>query len=241
MKYQSALAEESKLHREYLERYNERMLYLVGALGSILLGILAFFNFKSEKDIRNRVDEKFRENIDRIINERTKEYSEKTSELDVLISDLKNKEKFVNTLLLDLSGKMTSESKSLPDFQKLKNKLILWVDDNPENNEYPISILKEAGVIIKIFKTSSEGVEFLQNSQKACDLIISNMGRTGNEKAGLEFINELKQKGIKTPIIIFTRPTSIRKFSSAAIEAGAKKCVTGYAQLLSQVQIILGV
>lgn len=149
--------------------------------------------------------------IDETINDRFKLIDNKYS---VQYSDFTN---FIRSMIIDLSSHaITSEGDSpfIIDYDILKNRKILWVDDKPENNSQHLEVFTGFGVIFDLVKTTKEAMAKL-NTSTTYDLIISNMGRPTdsnraiNPKEGLDFLEFLRQEKIKTPVIIYTKPANI--------------------------------
>ncbi|MGU3540140.1 response regulator [Methylobacterium sp. A54F] len=79
---------------------------------------------------------------------------------------------------------------------------ILWVDDNPENNIYEQQALEAFG--IKIIRALSTEEALKQAKSNKFDVIISDMGRPEGDRAGYDFLEELRKLGNMTPYIIYS-------------------------------------
>lgn len=87
-------------------------------------------------------------------------------------------------------------------FGKLDQKIkALWIDDDPGNNNYEISILGEIGIELDLAKNSAVAMDLLQS--KAYDFIISDIYRGTNPNEGTEFHARIVDHGFKTPIIFY--------------------------------------
>lgn len=97
---------------------------------------------------------------------------------------------------------------------------ILWVDDNPGNNERIASSLTAAGAtVIEVLDTD----QALAHPRLAeCDVIASDMSRHGNHRAGYDLISGLRSRGLSAPVVIFAAYTgSSPSRRRAVVEAGA--------------------
>lgn len=237
IKYKTLLEQESKDHREYLESLYRTAIYFLGGLGAVFLGFFYYSTGKTRKEVKNQVDENFKEQVDTIIKEQTgiieKNYRKKFN----MYTD------WMNRVILELSEKAISSKEDKPlspiNYEKIKGKSILWVDDKPENNEQHMEVFKSIGIDITKVKYSEEGENEIRKSK--FDLIISNMGRppkegvSDNPKEGIEFIKKIKASGLTTPIIVYSKPETCEKFGDEANNSGAVAVTNGYTGLLKQV------
>lgn len=242
LKYEQFLRDETKLHREYTQQYYTNLLILIGAMGTILGAVLAWLNWKSKDDIRKEVEQKFKENVESLLNEKFKQ-------VDNLVTESKEKSALqfeeINKLLFELSTKSKEisarqpmEAPTLaPDPENLKDRRILWVDDHPKNIKYPQTILEQAGVKFSLASSTEEAIR--QLSEQHFDLIISDMVRATNREAGLDLLNELHIRDLPVPVIISASTSSIKRSGERAIELGAKAVTSNSTGLLSEVYRIL--
>jgi CheY-like chemotaxis protein len=112
------------------------------------------------------------------------------------------------------------------------------VDDYPENNAHPRRILEEAGMSFTTALSTEEALAAL--SHGSFDLIISDMGRGADATAGLTLLRELRQRGVRTPTIIYASSRGLQSHGATARELGAVAAVSGSALLLKQVAKVLG-
>ena len=78
---------------------------------------------------------------------------------------------------------------------------MLWVDDRPMNNTYERQALEALGIQFTISKSTEDALERLK--RKHYDLIISDMGRPPDERAGYTLLDKMKELQITTPFIIY--------------------------------------
>ncbi len=244
MKYEEFLREETKLHREYTQKYYDMILKLLGALGVAVGGVLTWLNWKSKEDIKKQVNVQFEKTVQGLLDE-------KLRQIDNLIKTGKEKSEKqfedIGKIILELSTKSEKiETKGQPEFEyeevnvnNLKGKNVLWVDDYPINNKYPQTMLEQAGIKFALAVDTAEAIKVLQKQK--FDLIISDMGRGDNRSAGLDLLKELKLLNIKTPLIIYASTQAIRNYGKEAIELGAIAVTTGVTGVLHNVQKVLQV
>ncbi len=77
----------------------------------------------------------------------------------------------------------------------------LWIDDVPVNNLYEVRLLNATGITFDIVLNSTTALELLAQNQY--ELIISGLGRQGNKNAGLTFLNQLVEKRLDVPFILY--------------------------------------
>ena len=85
--------------------------------------------------------------------------------------------------------------------RQLEGSMVLWVDDKPMNNTYERKALEAIGIQFTISKSTEDALEKLK--QKIYDVIISDMGRPPDQKAGYVLLEKIRGMGIKTPFIIY--------------------------------------
>jgi CheY-like chemotaxis protein len=89
----------------------------------------------------------------------------------------------------------------------LRGARILWVDDLPLANAAIFRFLNTYGVNIDHARTTIEAVRALEWSASAYEVVVSDMERDGNGKAGLELLAEIKgleaKLNTKITVIIF--------------------------------------
>lgn len=236
LKYREVLVDETKSHIEYLEKLYTVAATIFGAIGALSVGLLFYQSGKSRKEIKSLVDENFKLKVDDII-------KEQINHIDKLY---KRKFNFfttwMNRIILELSENAINYKGDKPltavNYEKLMGKLILWVDDKPENNEQHTEVFKSMGVDFVLARTTEEANDAIKNGD--FDLIISNMGRPpkenepDNAEEGLVFIKYLKKIKNNTPIIIYTKPESQNKYGDRIINEGVT-VTNGYTGLFKQI------
>jgi CheY-like chemotaxis protein len=80
---------------------------------------------------------------------------------------------------------------------------ILWVDDHPLANANIHRFLNNYGVVIDNVRETDEALIALRWASSAYELIISDMNRNGNTRAGLELLEGVSSLNLDKPVIIF--------------------------------------
>lgn len=106
-------------------------------------------------------------------------------------------------------GNRTSFLESFPSLHRragvaaplLRGRRALWVDDNPSSTFYERVALSEMGVSVDVATSSEEGVIAGRNLRP--DVIVSDMERDADGKAGLRFLQMVRQSGVGCPIVFY--------------------------------------
>jgi CheY-like chemotaxis protein len=86
--------------------------------------------------------------------------------------------------------------------RRLQGSRILWVDDRPDNNIFERQALEALGVKIDLATSTEEALQLVR--RRSYDLIISDMGRPQDEKAGFTLLDQLREAGVMTPFVIYS-------------------------------------
>ena len=78
---------------------------------------------------------------------------------------------------------------------------VLWIDDDPSMTLYERIALSECGISVDV--ATSSGDAFFMLSRLQPDLIISDIKRNDNPRAGLDFLSELRASGNPIPLIFY--------------------------------------
>ena len=91
--------------------------------------------------------------------------------------------------------------------RKAGRTVVLWVDDRPENQTYERQALEALGMrIVQVTDTDSA----LRTVEKQkIDVIISDMSRPPDDRAGYTLLDALRQRGNETPFIIYSSSGSV--------------------------------
>ncbi len=84
---------------------------------------------------------------------------------------------------------------------RAEERAILWVDDRPENNTYERRALEALGARILLSTSTEDALSKL--SANSFDVIISDMGRPPDPRAGYTLLEAVRKRGITTPFLIY--------------------------------------
>lgn len=99
----------------------------------------------------------------------------------------------------------------------LKGARTLWVDDYPSNNLYERTMLASLGVAADVALDTEEAVYMTLHA--GYDLILSDMNRGSNNRAGMDLLQRVRARGLDTPIVFYVgtidqdRPTPAGAFA----------------------------
>jgi len=115
------------------------------------------------------------------------------------------------------------------------NKRILWVDDTPKNNSFLVASLQEQGHNVEIALTTDEGVN--KFSSQSYDIIISDMSRPGDGKAGITLAKIIRSANSELPLYIFCGGWAARNLREEALANGVTDITSSYTTLLSRLSL----
>ena len=119
----------------------------------------------------------------------------------------------------------------------LTGKAILWVDDNLSNNELAVRALRKLFLDVEQATSTQAGLEAM--ARRRFDLVISDMGRGEDMRAGYGLLAAIRNSGNKVPFLIFA---SVDKpeFRAEAKAAGAQLSTNDMLELIDTVVATLG-
>ncbi len=103
--------------------------------------------------------------------------------------------------------------------KRLDEAKILWVDDIPSNNIYQRKAMEALGINFTISTSTEDALEKLRS--RKFDVIISDMGRPPDSRAGYILLDEIRRLGITTPFIIFSAGGHLAENRAEARKHGA--------------------
>jgi CheY-like chemotaxis protein len=104
---------------------------------------------------------------------------------------------------LDLRAASNTVKQQEPEPQpKEKQRTILWVDDNPDNNIFERHAMEAYNIGFELAKSTDEALAKLK--QTKFDAIISDMGRPPDSRAGYTLLKAVRDGGDETPYFIFS-------------------------------------
>ena len=85
-------------------------------------------------------------------------------------------------------------------------KRVLWVDDRPENNTYERQAFEAMGFTFSLSLSTADGLAALEAMKFAA--VISDMGRREGPREGYVLLDEMRKRGISTPVFIYASSNS---------------------------------
>lgn len=83
----------------------------------------------------------------------------------------------------------------------LKNKSILWLDDNPSWNNHEVKLFRTLGLLVDRVTTEKDALIKLQSGKY--DIFLSDIKRNEKGDAGVVFLKDIHNKGIKVPTVFY--------------------------------------
>lgn len=83
---------------------------------------------------------------------------------------------------------------------------VLWVDDQPDNNIHERAALEAVGLSIGLAAATDDALAKLR--ERHFDVVISDMGRPGDPRAGYTLLDELRKAGEQVPFVIYAGSSS---------------------------------
>ena len=118
---------------------------------------------------------------------------------------------------------------------------VLWVDDNPANNEYERSVLRAEGMIFDNVVSSTEAIEQLLMS--TYDLVITDLGRRwssdASQRAGRDLLMHPAIRNGGPPVLVYAGKNAVRQ-RDELLAMGAFGISANREQLFEQVFQALG-
>ena len=140
------------------------------------------------------------------------------------LAEIENRLEVSKTILLN------GEAKEAP-----KSKRILWVDDNPKSNSYLVASLQERGHFVDIAINTDEGIKKFEENPH--DIVISDMGRPEDKKAGLTLAKALQAIKADVPFYIFCGGWAARNMRDEALSSGVTDITSSGTTLLSRLPL----
>jgi CheY-like chemotaxis protein len=98
---------------------------------------------------------------------------------------------------------------------------VLWVDDHPDNNLYETVALENLGKFVT--KTTSTQAAMVYLSKLKFDLALTDLGRSGNPLAGLDFVRQARMAHPQLPLVVYTMDAA--RHRQDLVETGADAVV----------------
>ncbi len=115
---------------------------------------------------------------------------------------------------------------------KLIGKSIFWVDDNPVNNELAVRALRKLQLDVEQATSTDQGLAAMQ--RRHFDLVISDMGRGTDMRAGYGLLSAIRSQGIDVPFLIFAGGDT-PEFRREAVQQGAQLSTNDMLELMDTI------
>ncbi|MEZ4586396.1 MAG: BTAD domain-containing putative transcriptional regulator [Gemmatimonadales bacterium] len=118
---------------------------------------------------------------------------------------------------------------------------VLWVDDNPENNEAVIGVLRARGVAVTTVRTTAEAL--VQLEADSFHAVITDIGRyEGGDyvpEAGMDLLRRVRALRPRLPAMVCTSARSADAHRAEAVSIGAREVFDDCAAVVAAVAGIL--
>lgn len=132
----------------------------------------------------------------------------------------------------------TVERAFTPDTaDKLVGKSILWVDDHPANNELAVRALRKLQLDVEQAISTDQGLTAMK--RRHFDLVISDMGRGSDMRAGYGLLSAIRGQGVDVPFLIFAGDDT-PEFRREAAQQGAQLSTNDMLELMDTIIKRLG-
>lgn len=111
---------------------------------------------------------------------------------------------------------------------------LLWVDDRPGNNRHEVAAFEALGMAVELATSTDEALSLLEGAADHYDVVITDMGRPGDSRAGYTLLDALRAQGLRMPVVIYA---SSRQAAQAeeAVRRGALGCTDRPQELIDLV------
>ena len=120
----------------------------------------------------------------------------------------------------------------------VRDRRILWVDDEPESNETEARLLRRLGVDVENATATEEALERLRLDPGRFDLVISDWTRGTDTEAGPRLLEALLNRGNERPVLLYVKRVDGERYARAS-ELGADGITAEPDDLLKQVLVEL--
>ena len=130
------------------------------------------------------------------------------------------------------AAEVVSQAVTSQVIRKAEQATILWVDDRPENNVYERQSLEALGTRFVIAKSTDEALAHLRSQR--VDVVISDMGRPPDDRAGYTLLSALRNGGNRVPYIIYAG-SNAPEHKAEALAKGAQGSTNRASELFEYV------
>ena len=114
------------------------------------------------------------------------------------------------------SAKAEDQARDVSDFVRSQRRAprLLWVDDSPSNNRYERSALESMGMVVALSTSTDDALEELRR-RNDYDVVISDMGRPEDPRAGYLLLSSMRERGDTAPFVIYSSSDSPEHYDEA--------------------------
>lgn len=127
---------------------------------------------------------------------------------------------------------VVAESVDSRIIRRAREATVLWVDDRPNNNIYERQSLEALGISFVLATSTDEAFDRIKKQK--FDVIISDMGRPPDDRAGYTLLEKLRASGNQAPFVIYAGSNS-PEHKAEAISRGALGSTNRASELFSYV------
>lgn len=136
------------------------------------------------------------------------------------------------------AAEVVSEVLTSRAVRKARRSRVLWVDDNPSNNAAEIESFEALGIEVVTATTTEQALEALR--EKRFDLVISDMGRPPDARAGYTLLTQMSQQKLRIPFLIYAAGGNIPEHRMEALSRGARGSTNRATELFQMALRVLG-
>ncbi len=127
---------------------------------------------------------------------------------------------------------VVAESVNARVIRRASEATALWVDDRPSNNIFERQSLEALGVSFVLATSTEEALDRL--AKRKFDVVISDMGRPPDPRAGYTLLEQLRASGNQTPFVIYAG-SNAPEHKAEARSRGALGCTNRASELFGYV------
>jgi CheY-like chemotaxis protein len=120
--------------------------------------------------------------------------------------------------------------------QGTHNNMVLWVDDNPENNIFERRAFEAIGINFVLAETTNDALKIL--SDQSFGAVISDMGRREGPREGYALLDALRSRGDETPLFFYAS-TNAPYHKRETHEHGGQGCTNDGQELFEMVTKVI--
>lgn len=99
------------------------------------------------------------------------------------------------------AAEVVAEAVNARVIRRASEAIVLWVDDRPENNIFERQSLEALGISFVLALSTDDALDKI--AKRRFNVIISDMGRPPDQRAGYTLLEKLRASGDRTPFVIY--------------------------------------